>query len=72
MVLRDEAVGLRRETSAPSLTFFVTMKSLFSSGVPHNSKACPTRRKSQKPHTQHRRMEHPASDEKHLVQIGLI
>jgi hypothetical protein len=29
MVLRDEAVGLRRETAAPSLTFFVTMKSLF-------------------------------------------
>jgi hypothetical protein len=29
MVSRDEAVGSRRETSAPSLTFFVTMKSLF-------------------------------------------
>jgi hypothetical protein len=26
-----ERVGLRRETSAPSLTFFVTMKSLFAS-----------------------------------------
>jgi hypothetical protein len=29
MVLRGEAVGLCRETSAPSFTFFVTMKSLF-------------------------------------------